>query len=72
MGLVTLACWATALLTFQLSVRQRAWWLWLLGLHGQETTELTWTWRLARWFGLRKPVGKTATVPRTARAPSSQ
>jgi len=71
-GLVTLACWATALLTFQLSVRQRAWWLWLLGLHGQETTELKWTWRLARWFGLRKPVGKTATVPRTARAPSSQ
>jgi hypothetical protein len=71
-GLVTLACWATALLTFQLSVRQRAWWLWLLGLHGQETTEMTWTWRLARWFGLRKPVGKTATVPRTARDPSSQ
>ncbi|MEJ2737342.1 MAG: AAA family ATPase [Anaerolineae bacterium] len=69
-GLVTLACWATALLTFQLSVRQRAWWLWLLGLHGQETTELKWTWRLARWFGLRKPAGNTATVPRTARGPS--
>jgi len=71
-GLVTLACWATALLTFQLSVRQRAWWLWLLGIHGQETTELKWTWRLARWFGLRRPAGKAAMVSRTARAPSSQ
>ena len=61
-GLVTLACWATALLTFQLSVRQRAWWLWLLGLHGQETTELRWTWRVARLFGLHQPSDQTETL----------
>jgi DNA-binding XRE family transcriptional regulator len=70
LGLVTLACWATALLTFQMSVRQRAWWLWLLGLHGQETTELRWTWRVARLFGLRRPTDHTAILSWKARVQS--
>jgi transcriptional regulator with XRE-family HTH domain len=71
LSLVTLACWAMALLTFQLSVRQRAWWLWLLGLHGQETTELRWTWRVARLFGLRRPADWATAVARKAGVPSS-
>ena len=60
---ITLACGAVALLTFQLGVRQRAWWLWLLGLYGEDTVELRWTWRVAGWFGLRKQEAHAALKP---------
>jgi hypothetical protein len=53
--LVSLFAWVSALPTVYLFIRQRASWLWLLGLHGQETTELKWTWRVARFFGLHQP-----------------
>jgi hypothetical protein len=56
MNVVTAAlAWLVTALIFYMSVYQRMWWLWLLTLHGQETTELKWTWRVARLFGLRKP-----------------
>ena len=53
---MTLLAWASALPAVYLFIRQRAWWLWLLGLHGQETTELRWTWRAARLLGLCRPL----------------
>jgi len=60
--LVALSAWAISLPTLYLSVKQRAWWLWLLGLHGQDTTELRWTWRVARLLGLRKPTDPMAIL----------
>jgi len=57
--LVTLPAWGCALPTVYLFIRQRAWWLWLLGLHGQETAQLRWTWRAVRLFGLRQPLDQT-------------
>jgi hypothetical protein len=51
---VALLAWALALPAVYLFIRQRAWWLWLLGLCGEETTELKWTKWLARRFGMPK------------------
>ncbi len=69
---VALPAWACALPTVYLFIRQRAWWLWLLGLHGQETTELQWTWRVAGLFGLRRPSDQTAILRWKTSPPSSQ
>jgi transcriptional regulator with XRE-family HTH domain len=69
---VALLAWACALPTVYLFIRQRAWWLWLLGLHGQETTELRWTWRVAGLLGLREPSNQMAILSWKARAHSSQ
>jgi hypothetical protein len=40
-----------------LFIRQRAWWLWLLVLHGQETAELKWTWRIGQTFRAAQALG---------------
>jgi hypothetical protein len=71
-ALVAVLAWASALPTAYLFIRQRAWWLWLLGLHGQETTELRWTWRLARLFGLRRPSDQTEILSWNTHPPHSQ
>jgi hypothetical protein len=71
-GFVALLAWACALPTVYLFIRQRAWWLWLLGLHGQETTELQWTWRVAGLFGLHKPLDQTAILSWRTSPPSPQ
>lgn len=60
--LVTMFAWVSALLTVYLFIRQRAWWLWLLGLQGQETTELRWTRRVAGLLGLRQPSDQTVSL----------
>ena len=69
---VALLAWACALQTVYLFIKQRAWWLWLLGLHGQETTELQWTWSVARLFGLRRPLDQVAILSWKASPPSPQ
>lgn len=53
LSLVTLISWVSAALTLHVTIQRRAWWLWLLSLHGQETAESKWTWQLAKLFGLR-------------------
>jgi hypothetical protein len=60
---VAVMAWATTVLAFYMSIYQRTWWLWLLSLHGQETTELAWTWRVARLIGLRRPEGQATDSP---------
>ena len=69
---MALLAWACALQTVYLFIRQWAWWLWLLGLHRQETTELRWTWRVARLFGLRKPSDQMEILSWKTNPPSSQ
>ncbi|MBN1815662.1 MAG: AAA family ATPase [Anaerolineae bacterium] len=68
---MTFVVWLLAVPAVYLSIRQRAWWLWLLGLHGQETTELRWTWRVARLFGLRQPSDQMALLSWKRIPPSS-
>jgi hypothetical protein len=69
--LVSLFAWVSALPTVYLFIRQRAWWLWLLGLHGQETTELKWTWRVARFLGLHQPSDQMEILSWKTRTPST-
>lgn len=71
-ALVTLLAWVSALSTVYLFIRQRAWWLWLLDLHGQETTELAWTWHVARLFGLRRPSDRMEMLSWKTDPPSLQ
>ncbi len=62
LSLVTLVAWVSAVLTLHVTIQRRAWWLWLLSLHGQETAELKWTWQLAKLFGLRGDPKRSADL----------
>jgi hypothetical protein len=52
--------------------RQRAWWLWLRGRHGQETNALRWTWRVGGVFGLGKALDQTEILSWRANPPPPQ
>jgi hypothetical protein len=62
LSLVTLISWVSAGLTLHVTIQRRAWWLWLLSLHGQETEESKWTWQLAKLFGLRADPRRAADL----------
>jgi transcriptional regulator with XRE-family HTH domain/adenylate kinase family enzyme len=62
LSLVTLISWVSAALTLHVTIQRRAWWLWLLSLHGQETAESKWTWQLAKLLGLRADPKRAADL----------
>lgn len=62
LSIVTLISWVSAGLTLHVTIQRRAWWLWLLSLHGQETAESKWTWQLAKLFGLRADPKRAADL----------
>jgi transcriptional regulator with XRE-family HTH domain len=62
LSLVTLISWVSAGLTLHVTIQRRAWWLWLLSLHGQETAESKWTWQLAKLLGLRADPKRAADL----------